>query len=120
MKPNQNLDPLAALNNVTEEELSAIQEEEAAKPRKRKPREGVVFLISFYEAIELMPGRLQHKAYKVLTRYALYGEMPPKGTPTRIMQSFVGWKRLIDASSKKYDKAIGDRFAGKTDSKIKR
>ena len=31
MKPNQNLDPLAALNNVTEEELSAIQEEEAAK-----------------------------------------------------------------------------------------
>ena len=39
MKPNQNLDPLAALNNVTEEELSAIQEEEAAKPRKRKPRE---------------------------------------------------------------------------------
>ena len=110
MKPNQNLDPLAALNNVTEEELSAIQEEEAAKPRKRKPREGFVFLISFYEAIELMPGRLQHKAYKVLTRYALYGDM----------QSFVGWKRLIDASSKKYDKAIGDRFAGKTDSKIKR
>lgn len=45
---------------------------------------------------------------------------PPKGTPTRIMQSFVGWKRLINASSKKYDKAIGDRFAGKTDSKIKR
>ena len=82
MKPNQNLDPLAALNNVTEEELSAIQEEEAAKPRKKKPREGFVFLISFYEAIELMPGRLQHKAYKVLTRYALYGEMPPKGTPT--------------------------------------
>ena len=64
MKPNQNLDPLAALNNVTEEELSAIQEEEAAKPRKKKPREGFVFLISFYEAIELMPGRLQHKAYK--------------------------------------------------------
>ena len=60
MKPNQNLDPLAALNNVTEEELSAIQEEEAAKPRKRKPREGFVFLISFYEAIELMPGRLQY------------------------------------------------------------
>lgn len=78
MKPNQNLDPLAALNNVTEEELSAIQEEKAAKPRKRKPREGFVFLISFYEAIELMPERLQHKAYKVLTRYALYGEMPPK------------------------------------------
>jgi len=47
MKPNQNLGPLAALNNVTEEELSAIQEEEAAKPRKRKPREGFVFLISF-------------------------------------------------------------------------
>ena len=46
--------------------------------------------------------------------------MPPKGTPTRIMQSYVGWKRLIDASSKKYDKAIGDRFAGKADSKIKR
>ena len=45
MEPNQNLDPLAALNNVTEEELSAIQEEEAAKPRKRKPREGFVFLI---------------------------------------------------------------------------
>jgi hypothetical protein len=45
MKPNQNLDPLAALNNVTEEELSAIQEEEAAKPRKRKPRDGFVFLI---------------------------------------------------------------------------
>lgn len=36
MKPNQNLDPLAALNNVTEEELSAIQEEEAAKPRKEE------------------------------------------------------------------------------------
>lgn len=47
MKPNQNLDPLAALNNVTEEELSAIQEEEAAKPRKRKPREGFVFLSHF-------------------------------------------------------------------------
>ena len=78
------------------------------------------YVISFYEAINLMTGRLQNKAYKVLTRYALYGEMPPKGTPTRIMQSFVGWKRLIDASSKKYDKAIGDRFAGKTDSKIKR
>ena len=78
MKPNQNLDPLAALNNVTEEELSAIQEEEAAKPRKKKPREGFVFLISFYEAIELMPGRLQHKAYKVLTVKCPQKELRPE------------------------------------------
>ena len=98
MEPNQNLDPLAALNNVTEEELSAIQEEEAAKPRKRKPRDGFVFLISFYEAINLMPGRLQHKAYKVLTRYALYGKMPPKGTPTRIMQSFVQERQIVKSN----------------------
>ena len=50
----------------------------------------------------------------VLLDYAFYGELPPENTPSRIMQSFVGWKRLLDADAKKYDRRKKDRFAGKT------
>ena len=41
MKPNQNLDPLAALNNVTEEELSAIQEERGCEAAKEETERGL-------------------------------------------------------------------------------
>lgn len=49
----------------------------------------------------------------VLLDYAFYGKLPPENTPSRIMQSFVGWKRLLDADAKKYDRRKKDRFASK-------
>lgn len=112
-----NYDPLHMLENVSDEELQDFCYKQALKSGQhpRRPlREGFVFLISYYEAIKLMPQRLQFRALKVLLHYAFFGELPPENTPSRIMQSFVGWKRLLDADAKKYDRRKKDRFAGKT------
>ena len=112
-----NYDPWHMLENVSDEELQDFCYKQALKSGQhpRRPlREGFVFLISYYEAIKLMPQRLQFRALKVLLHYAFFGELPPENTPSRIMQSFVGWKRLLDADAKKYDRWKKDRFAGKT------
>lgn len=98
-----NYDPLHMLENVSDEELQEFCYKQALKSGQhpRRPlREGFVFLISYYEAIKLMPQRLQFRALKVLLHYAFFGELPPENTPSRIMQSFVGWKRLLDADAK--------------------
>lgn len=112
-----NYDPLHMLENVSDEELQEFCYKQALKSRQhpRRPlREGFVFLISYFEAIEHIPRRLQFRALMVLLDYAFYGKLPPENTPSRIMQSFVGWKRLLDADAKKYDRRKKDRFAGKT------
>jgi hypothetical protein len=112
-----NYDPLHMLENVSDEELQEFCYKQALKSGQhpRRPlREGFVFLISYFEAIEHIPRRLQFRALMVLLDYAFYGKLPPENTPSRIMQSFVGWKRLLDADAKKYDRRKKDRFAGKT------
>ncbi len=112
-----NYDPWHMLENVSEKELQEFCNKQASKSgehHQRPLREGFVFLISYFEAIEYIPRRLQFRALKVLLDYAFYGELPPENTPSRIMQSFVGWKRLLDADAKKYDRRKKDRFAGKT------
>ena len=112
-----NYDPWHMLENVSEKELQEFCNKQASKSgqhHQRPLREGFVFLISYFEAIEHIPRRLQFRALKVLLDYAFYGELPPENTPSRIMQSFVGWKRLLDADAKKYDRRKKDRFAGKT------
>lgn len=112
-----NYDPLHMLGDMSEEELQEYCDEQApnfGRHPRRPMREGFVFLISYYEAIKLMPQRLRFRALKVLLHYAFFRELPPENTPSRIMQSFVGWKRLLDADAKKYDKRKNDRFASKT------
>ena len=112
-----NYDPLHMLEDVSEEESQEYCDKQApniGRHPRRPMREGFVFLISYYEAIKLMPQRLRSRALKVLLLYAFFGELPPENTPSRIMQSFVGWKRLLDADAKKYDKRKNDRFASKT------
>lgn len=111
-----NYDPWHMLENVSEKELQEFCNKQASKSgqhHQRPLREGFVFLISYFEAIEHIPRRLQFRALKVLLDYAFYGELPPENTPSRIMQSFVGWKRLLDADAKKYDRRKKDRFASK-------
>lgn len=98
-----NYDPWHMLENVSEKELQEFCNKQASKSgqhHQRPLREGFVFLISYFEAIEHIPRRLQFRALKVLLDYAFYGELPPENTPSRIMQSFVGWKRLLDADAK--------------------
>ena len=111
-----NYDPWHMLENVSEKELQEFCNKQASKSgqhHQRPLREGFVFLISYFEAIEHIPRRLQFRALKVLLNYAFYGVLPPENTPSRIMQSFVGWKRLLDADTKKYDRRKKDRFASK-------
>lgn len=112
----QEFDPLQEVANLSEDEINEFldrqQEDETKKRRRRKPRESFVCFISFYESIELMPERLHLRAYKVLMRYAHYREEPPKGTPSRIMQSFVSWKKQLDACSQKYDRKVESNWEG--------
>lgn len=75
---------------------------------EQNKNESFVFYVSFYESIEFMPKRIQHQALKILIRYALYGEEPDKKTTGRIMQSFVSWRKQIDANQRKRRKCRND------------
>lgn len=113
-------DPLKVLTDISEDEMNEFieqQEEATKKRRKRKPRESFVCFISFYESILLMPERLHLRAVNVLMRYAYYREEPPKDTPARIMQSFVSWRKQLDACSQKYDRKVESNWAGDNDDK---
>lgn len=96
--------PLEALADISEDELNEfieLQEEAPKKRRRQKTRESFVCFISFYESIKLMPERLHLRAFRVLMDYAFYQKEPPTKTPTRIMQSFVSWRKQVDVNSQK-------------------
>lgn len=115
------LDPLKVSDDISEDkwyESIKQQEEDTKKHRRQKPRESFVCFISFYESIKLMPERLHLRAFKVLMNYALYQEEPPKNTPTRIMQSFVSWRKQLDASSQKYDRKVESNWGGKNSAEM--
>ena len=101
--------PLEALADISEDELNEfieLQEEAPKKRRRQKTRESFVCFISFYESIKLMPERLHLRAFRVLMDYAFYQKEPPTKTPTRIMQSFVSWRKQVDVNSQKYDISV--------------
>ena len=59
-----NHDPWHMLENVSEKELQEFCNKQASKSgqhHQRPLREGFVFLISYYEAIKLMPQRLRFR-----------------------------------------------------------
>ena len=100
---------LKKLNN----EFIELQEEAPKKRRRQKTRESFVCFISFYESIKLMPERLHLRAFRVLMDYAFYQKEPPTKTPTRIMQSFVSWRKQVDVNSQKYDRKVESNWGGK-------
>ncbi len=88
-------------NKTIKQFIKYLQEGDMEKQVLPQKNESFIFFVSFYESISFMPARYQHAALKVLIRYALYGEEPADKTDTRIMQSFVSWKKQIDANQKK-------------------
>ena len=105
-----------ALADISEDELNEfieLQEEAPKKRRRQKTRESFVCFISFYESIKLMPERLHLRAFRVLMDYAFYQKEPPTKTPTRIMQSFVSWRKQVDVNSQKYDRKVESNWGGK-------
>ena len=76
-----NYDPWHMLENVSEKELQEFCNKQASKSgqhHQRPLREGFVFLISYFEAIEHIPRRLQFRALKVLLDYAFTENCHPR------------------------------------------
>lgn len=70
-----------------------------------EPREGFVFLRSFYESAQYLSQKNRWKLYEAFIEYGLNGKIP-EDLSRQLMSIFVGSKRNVDSSIKNYKNKV--------------
>ncbi len=88
------------------------------KIKSKSSREHFIFYISFYESIMELDKRYRMRALQVLCEYALYDKSPDPDLPKPIKLCFITWKRLLDATKRRYDKKVALNMLPNEDEQI--
>lgn len=81
-------------------------------------REHFIFYISFYESIMALDKRYRIRAIQALCEYALYDKLPDPTLPKPVELCFINWKRLLDATKRRYNKKVALNMLPNEDEQI--